>query len=108
MGGSRWQRAKISAQKAGMDYARQLLQRTGRALPCPVTPTRPTPQREFEEDFVYEETRRTKSDPFSVTKKDMDSTRLMDRRHLRGVVGFGKAWPRWRFAPSSRRCRRAR
>ena len=90
LGGSRWERAKISAQKAVMDYAAQLLsvQAERDALPGHVYPPDTAWQREFEDAFVYEETEdQLKS--ILETKHDMESKRPMDRL-ICGDVGFGK------------------
>jgi transcription-repair coupling factor (superfamily II helicase) len=90
LGGSRWERAKISAQKAVMDYAAQLLgvQAERDSLPghafAPDTPW----QKEFEEAFVYEETE-DQERSILETKRDMEGTRPMDRL-ICGDVGFGK------------------
>jgi len=90
MGGSRWERAKISAQKAVMDYAAQLLsvQAERDALPGHAYPPDTAWQREFEEAFVYEETE-DQERSILETKKDMESKRPMDRL-ICGDVGFGK------------------
>jgi transcription-repair coupling factor (superfamily II helicase) len=90
LGGSRWERAKISAQKAVMDYAAQLLsvQAERDALPGHAYPSDSDWQREFEEAFVYEETEDQKRSILE-TKRDMESKRPMDRL-ICGDVGFGK------------------
>ncbi len=90
MGGSRWERAKISAQKAVMDYAAQLLsvQAERDALPGHAYPPDTDWQREFEEAFVYEETE-DQERSILETKRDMESKRPMDRL-ICGDVGFGK------------------
>jgi len=90
MGGSRWERAKISAQKAVMDYAAQLLgvQAERDALPGHVYPPDTPWQQEFEEAFVYEETE-DQARSILETKRDMESKRPMDRL-ICGDVGFGK------------------
>ena len=90
MGGSRWERAKISAQKAVMDYAAQLLsvQAERDSLPGYAYPPDTAWQREFEEAFVYEETE-DQERSILETKKDMENTRPMDRL-ICGDVGFGK------------------
>ncbi len=90
LGGSRWERAKISAQKAVMDYAAQLLsvQAERDALPGHAYPPDTDWQREFEEAFVYEETE-DQERSILETKRDMESTRPMDRL-ICGDVGFGK------------------
>ncbi len=90
LGGSRWERAKISAQKAVMDYAAQLLsvQAERNSLPGHAYPPDTAWQREFEEAFVYEETE-DQDRSILETKRDMESTRPMDRL-ICGDVGFGK------------------
>jgi transcription-repair coupling factor (superfamily II helicase) len=90
MGGSRWERAKISAQKAVMDYAAQLLgvQAERDSLPGHAYPPDTAWQRDFEEAFVYEETE-DQARSIIETKKDMEGTRPMDRL-ICGDVGFGK------------------
>jgi transcription-repair coupling factor (superfamily II helicase) len=90
MGGSRWERAKISAQKAVMDYAAQLLsvQAERDALPGHEYPADTAWQSEFEEAFMYEETE-DQARSILETKHDMQSRRPMDRL-ICGDVGFGK------------------
>jgi transcription-repair coupling factor (superfamily II helicase) len=90
LGGSRWERARISAQKAVMDYAAQLLsvQAERDALPGHAYPPDTDWQREFEEAFVYEETE-DQERSILETKRDMESRRPMDRL-ICGDVGFGK------------------
>jgi len=90
MGGSRWERAKISAQKAVMDYAAQLLsvQAERDALPGHAYPPDTDWQREFEDAFIYEETE-DQARSILETKRDMESKRPMDRL-ICGDVGFGK------------------
>ena len=90
LGGSRWERAKISAQKAVMDYAAQLLsvQAERDSLPGHAFPPDTDWQREFEDAFVYEETE-DQARSILETKRDMENTRPMDRL-ICGDVGFGK------------------
>ncbi|HEX4138848.1 MAG TPA: transcription-repair coupling factor [Candidatus Methylacidiphilales bacterium] len=90
LGGSRWERAKISAQKAVMDYAAQLLsvQADRDALPGHAYPPDTQWQQEFEDAFVYEETE-DQARSILETKRDMESKRPMDRL-ICGDVGFGK------------------
>jgi len=90
LGGSRWERAKISAQKAVMDYAAQLLgvQAERDSLPGHAFPPDTPWQKEFEEAFVYEETE-DQQRSILETKRDMEGTRPMDRL-ICGDVGFGK------------------
>ncbi len=90
LGGSRWERAKISAQKAVMDYAAQLLsvQAERDSLPGHAFPPDTPWQKEFEEAFVYQETE-DQQRSILETKRDMEGTRPMDRL-ICGDVGFGK------------------
>jgi transcription-repair coupling factor (superfamily II helicase) len=90
LGGSRWERAKISAHKAVMDYAAQLLavQAERDSLPGHAFAADTAWQREFEEAFMYEETE-DQARSIVETKQDMESTRPMDRL-ICGDVGFGK------------------
>ena len=90
LGGSRWERAKISAQKAVMDYAAQLLgvQAERASLPGHAYPPDTQWQQEFEDAFVYEETE-DQARSILEAKRDMESTRPMDRL-ICGDVGFGK------------------
>jgi transcription-repair coupling factor (superfamily II helicase) len=90
LGGSRWERAKISAQKAVMDYAAQLLsvQAERDALPGHAFGADTDWQHEFEDAFVYEETE-DQERSILETKRDMEGTRPMDRL-ICGDVGFGK------------------
>jgi transcription-repair coupling factor (superfamily II helicase) len=90
LGGSRWERARISAQKAVMDYAAQLLgvQAERNSLPGHAFPPDTAWDREFDEAFVYEETE-DQERSILETRRDMESTRPMDRL-ICGDVGFGK------------------
>jgi transcription-repair coupling factor (superfamily II helicase) len=90
LGGSRWERARLSAQKAVMDYAAQLLgvQAERDSLPGYAYPPDTAWQREFEEAFVYEETE-DQARSILEAKRDMESKRPMDRL-ICGDVGFGK------------------
>ena len=90
LGGSRWERAKISAQKAVMDYAAQLLgvQAERDSLPGHAYGPDTAWQSEFEEAFVYEETE-DQARAILETKRDMEKPRPMDRL-ICGDVGFGK------------------
>jgi transcription-repair coupling factor (superfamily II helicase) len=90
LGGSRWERAKISAQKAVMDYAAQLLgvQAERDSLPGHAYGPDTAWQSEFEEAFVYEETE-DQARAIIETKRDMERPRPMDRL-ICGDVGFGK------------------
>jgi transcription-repair coupling factor (superfamily II helicase) len=90
LGGSRWERARLSTQKAVMDYAAQLLAVQAERDSLPGHAYQPdTPwQGEFEEAFVYEETE-DQARSILETKRDMESRRPMDRL-ICGDVGFGK------------------
>jgi transcription-repair coupling factor (superfamily II helicase) len=90
LGGSRWERAKISAQKAVMDYAAQLLsvQAERDSLPGFAYPPDTAWQGEFEDAFVYEETE-DQARAILEAKRDMEGRRPMDRL-ICGDVGFGK------------------
>jgi transcription-repair coupling factor (superfamily II helicase) len=90
LGGSRWERARISAQKAVMDYAAQLLgvQAERDSLPGHAFPPGTAWDREFDEAFVYEETE-DQERSILETRRDMESKRPMDRL-ICGDVGFGK------------------
>ena len=90
LGGSRWERAKISAQKAVMDYAAQLLgvQAERDSLPGHAFSADTAWQTEFEDAFMYEETE-DQARSIVETKRDMEGTRPMDRL-ICGDVGFGK------------------
>jgi transcription-repair coupling factor (superfamily II helicase) len=90
LGGSRWERAKVSARKAVMDYAAQLLKvqaereiMKGHAFP----PDAPW-QKEFEDAFFYEETE-DQLKAIVESKRDMETAQPMDRL-ICGDVGFGK------------------
>ena len=90
LGGSRWEKAKIAAQKAVMDYAAQLLtlQAERETLPGHAFSPDMEWQKEFEASFLYEET----PDQFRAireTKNDMESKKPMDRL-ICGDVGYGK------------------
>ena len=90
MGGSRWERAKISAQKAVMDYAAQLLsvQAERDSIPGHAFSPDTAWQNEFEDAFMYEETE-DQARSILETKHDMEGRRPMDRL-ICGDVGFGK------------------
>mgnify|MGYP000346811959 FL=1 len=60
-------------------------------------------QREFEEMFPYEETEDQLS-AIEDAKRDMESTRIMDRL-ICGDVGYAKQ--KWRCVPHLRKYRRA-
>ncbi|MDZ4815721.1 MAG: transcription-repair coupling factor [Verrucomicrobiota bacterium] len=90
LGGSRWERAKVAAHKAVLDYAAQLLKvhaeretQKGYAFP----PDGKW-QHEFEDAFLYEETS-DQEKAILDSKQDMESDKPMDRL-ICGDVGFGK------------------
>ena len=90
IGGNEWKNTKTRVRKAVADIARQLvaLYATRQAVDgyrCgPDTPW----QREFEELFPYEETE-DQLTAIEETKRDMESTKIMDRL-ICGDVGYGK------------------
>ncbi|MCE0484818.1 MAG: transcription-repair coupling factor [Methylacidiphilales bacterium] len=90
LGGSRWERAQLSAQKAVMDYAAQLLsvQAERNSLPGHAYGPDTAWLQEFEDAFVYEETE-DQARAILETKRDMENRRPMDRL-ICGDVGFGK------------------
>lgn len=90
LGGTRWERAKVSARKAVLDYAAELLRvQAERDTLKGFAFSADTPwQKEFEEAFVYEETE-DQLKAIVETKRDMESERPMDRL-ICGDVGFGK------------------
>lgn len=90
LGGSRWERARLKAHRAILDYAASLLriQAEREALPGHPFPADSEWQREFEASFLYEETP-DQLRAIAETKGDMESPRPMDRL-ICGDVGFGK------------------
>jgi transcription-repair coupling factor (superfamily II helicase) len=90
LGGSRWEKARIRAQRAVMDYAAKLLkvQAERQHFSGFAFPKDTAWQREFEDAFLYEETP-DQVTAISETKEDMEATRPMDRL-ICGDVGFGK------------------
>lgn len=90
LGGSRWERARIRAHRAILDYAANLLrlQAEREALPGYPFPPDTAWQREFENAFIYDETA-DQLRAIAETKTDMESPRPMDRL-ICGDVGFGK------------------
>jgi transcription-repair coupling factor (superfamily II helicase) len=90
LGGGRWEKAKIAAQKAVMDYAAQLLTLQAERATLPGHAFSPDNawQKEFEASFLYEETP-DQMTAIEQTKEDMESTRPMDRL-ICGDVGYGK------------------
>ncbi|MBX7157089.1 MAG: transcription-repair coupling factor [Verrucomicrobiae bacterium] len=90
LGGNRWERAKIAANRAIFDYAAKLLQiQAERQIhPSYSFPPDTEWQREFEASFIYQET----SDQLlaiEASKQDMENPTAMDRL-ICGDVGFGK------------------
>jgi transcription-repair coupling factor (superfamily II helicase) len=90
LGDGRWQRARSKAEKSVLAYAEKLLRvQAERELEAGITfpPDNPW-QREFEDSFPFEETP-DQLRAITEAKKDMESTRPMDRL-VCGDVGFGK------------------
>jgi transcription-repair coupling factor (superfamily II helicase) len=90
LGGTRWAKSKAQAEMAIRDFAAELLaiqaareSQSGHAFPADAPW-----QREFESAFVYEETP-DQIRAIAETKRDLESTRPMDRL-ICGDVGFGK------------------
>lgn len=90
LGGTRWAKAKETAEKAVRDVAAELLRiqavreaQAGHSFPPDVTW-----QREFEGSFIYEETV-DQMKAITETKNDMERPKPMDRL-ICGDVGFGK------------------
>ncbi len=90
LGGSRWETMKARARRAAQELAGELLnlyaerrRREGHAFP-PDTDW----QREFEDNFPYNETP-DQRDAIDLVKVDMESPRPMDRL-ICGDVGYGK------------------
>ncbi|HTX30913.1 MAG TPA: transcription-repair coupling factor [Solirubrobacteraceae bacterium] len=90
LGGSRWETMKARARRAAQELAGELLnlyaerrRREGHAFP-PDTDW----QREFEDNFPYNETP-DQRDAIDLVKVDMESSRPMDRL-ICGDVGYGK------------------
>lgn len=90
LGGTRWAKAKETAEKAVRDVAAELLriQAVREAQPGHAFPPDVTWQREFESSFVYEETV-DQMKAITETKADMERPKPMDRL-ICGDVGFGK------------------
>ncbi len=90
LGGSRWERARLKAHRAILDYAASLLrlQAEREALPGHPFPSDSEWQREFEAAFLYDETP-DQIRAIADTKADMESPKPMDRL-ICGDVGFGK------------------
>ncbi|MBV9464246.1 MAG: transcription-repair coupling factor, partial [Verrucomicrobiae bacterium] len=90
LGGARWEKAKIAAQRAVLDYAAQLLKLQAEREMLPGHPfTADTEwQKEFEASFLYQETP-DQWKAIQETKKDMETPKPMDRL-ICGDVGYGK------------------
>ncbi len=90
LGGTRWTKAKQQAEQAVRDLASELLsmQAARESLPGFAFGEDTPWQREFEGSFLYEETP-DQLKAINEAKKDMQSTRPMDRL-ICGDVGYGK------------------
>ena len=90
LGDGKWQKTRKTAEKSILDYASELLRIQAERQTAVGYPhqTDNKWQWEFENSFIYKETAdQLKS--IAETKKDMESTRAMDRL-ICGDVGFGK------------------
>jgi transcription-repair coupling factor (superfamily II helicase) len=90
LGGSRWERARLQAERAVFDYAAKLLrvQAERESLDGFAFPPDTNWQKEFEQAFLYEPTPDQEGAVKDI-KADMEQNRPMDRL-LCGDVGFGK------------------
>jgi len=90
LGGARWHRQKVTAEKAVKDLAAQLLQTQAlrEAHPGHGFGTDTPWQAEFEATFPFAETL-DQEEAIQATKTDMESSRPMDRL-ICGDVGYGK------------------
>ena len=90
LGGTAWQNAKARAYAGAWAYARELLelQAKRQSLPGYRYAADHEWQREFERAFPYRETP-DQASAIEAVKRDMESTRPMDRLLL-GDVGYGK------------------
>jgi len=90
LGGARWARQKVTAEKAVRDLAAQLLQTQAMREAHPGHAfAGDTPwQAEFEATFPFAETR-DQEEAIQATKADMESPKPMDRL-ICGDVGYGK------------------
>lgn len=90
LGGTRWTKSKQEAEKAVKDLAGDLLriQAARSTLPGHAFAPDTNWQREFEASFEFEETP-DQLRAIEATKRDLESTRPMDRL-ICGDVGFGK------------------
>lgn len=90
LGGARWEKARISAQRSVLDYAAKLLKIQAERQTVQGHSFHPDTkwQREFEDSFVYDETP-DQEKAILESKRDMESAQPMDRL-VCGDVGFGK------------------
>lgn len=90
LGGDRWTRQKITAERAVRDLAAQMLETQAKRAALPGHAfAKDTPwQAEFEATFPYTETADQEA-AIAAVKADMESTKPMDRL-ICGDVGFGK------------------
>lgn len=90
LGGARWEKARIAAQRSVLDYAAKLLKVQAERQTLQGHSFGPDTkwQREFEDSFLYEETP-DQERAIIESKRDMESARPMDRL-VCGDVGFGK------------------
>ena len=90
LGGARWLRAKVAAQRAVEDLASRLLEVEAQREILPGHAFSPDTawQKEFEAAFIYPETV-DQNRTLEEIKKDMESAQPMDRL-LCGDVGYGK------------------
>ncbi len=90
LGGRKWKKDKIAAQRAILDMAAQLLETQSQRNARPGYAFRPDHpwQREFEASFPYRETP-DQARAIADVKADMESERPMDRL-LCGDAGYGK------------------
>ena len=90
LGGTDWTKAKSRAKAAAKDLAKGLIKLYAERQRRPGFAFSPdsTWQREFEEMFPFEETE-DQDLAIEATKKDMESTKIMDRL-ICGDVGYGK------------------
>ena len=90
LGGTEWERAKTRTRAAVKDLAKGLIQLYAQRQRQPGYAFSPDSawQREFEDDFPYEETE-DQLRSIAEIKKDMEAPRPMDRL-LCGDVGYGK------------------
>ncbi len=90
LGGAEWKKTKSNVKKNVLELAEKLVKLYAErsALKGHSFPSDDTWQREFEEEFIYEETEDQKRS-IAEMKDDMESDKCMDRLLL-GDVGFGK------------------